>query len=284
MTRALGLESAQPRPIVGDCSTRFRDAPDHATADRVPGICTELSDRRADRRIRRQTDARRRRPLLRGFSGTECRRSVPPTALSSSSPIPRGSRKWRRSAPTRWPGLLLRTVLDVSTFPAVPPRLADPAADPVGCLTWTPQGAAQATTPAASKRLSRWRRDARCRSPTMPARSGWRRPTGPAITRISPTSVRCRRVRADDGPRVRQRAKGRTVSSSPTRASGTGSRTPMQRRHWGFEVPGAPAPWRIVELLAPGPTLGKSAALGPRTTACRRHRSGAGGCGQLVVS
>nr|NKZ75270.1 type VII secretion protein EccB [Prescottella equi]NKZ88314.1 type VII secretion protein EccB [Prescottella equi] len=29
----------------------------------------------------------------------------------------------------------------------------------------------------------------------------------------------------------------------------------------GFEVPGAPAPWRIVELLAPGPTLGKSAAL-----------------------
>ncbi len=110
VTRALGLESAQPRPIGRGLLNAIPETlpitpPQIESRGSAPNY--QIAGR--DRRIRRQTDARRRRPLTTWFSGTECRRSVPPQHFSSSSPIPGAVGNGDDQPPTRWPGLLWRT-------------------------------------------------------------------------------------------------------------------------------------------------------------------------------
>ncbi|RVW05111.1 type VII secretion protein EccB [Rhodococcus xishaensis] len=261
VTRALGLEGAQPRPISRGMLNAIPEAlpiaaPDIDGAGSVPDY--EIAGRTVGSvvKVKRGDDARYYVVLRDGvqevseatavlvhFSDSQGQAEVPtvaPDALGQA-PTSRG--------------------LDVATFPSAPPRLVSDADEPVSCLTWTPHGSVEGDD---SGRV-----DA-----TLAVSAGRGLPV--------PSDARTVRLAQADGPGdnadavyVRSGGSGFVqttgLESGSSRRGGmffiadTGVRYGVKNadaaKALGFEVPGAPAPWRIVELLAPGPSLGKEEAL-----------------------
>ncbi|MCD7052440.1 type VII secretion protein EccB [Rhodococcus hoagii] len=261
VTRALGLESAQPRPIGRGLLNAIPEtlpitppqiesrgsAPNYQIAGRTVGSVVKLM---------RGDDVRYYVVLRDGVQEISAA-----TALLIQFADSQGQSEMATISPDALARAPLADVLDVSTFPAVPPRLADPAADPVGCLTWTPQGAAQGDD---SGRVEAALTLAAGRSLPIPDDA---RTVRLAQADGSGDHADFAYLRSGSGGFVQTTG----LESGSARKGGlffvadTGVRYGVENadaaKALGFEVPGAPAPWRIVELLAPGPTLGKSAAL-----------------------
>lgn len=148
--------------------------------------------------------------------------------------------------------------LAVSTFPKVPPTVVDSADRPVGCLSWRPRAGTDGAGGGATLAVAAGRGlpipdDARpvhlaqSDGPGPKADSAYLRPgSGGYVhtTGIGPDSSRGGSLFyvADTGVRY-------------------GIKDGDAARALGFDTPAARAPWQIIELLAPGPTLGREEAL-----------------------
>lgn len=261
VTRALGLEGAQPRPIgrgllnaipetlpIAPPDIEFRgSAPAYRIAGRTVGSVVKLMH---------GDDARYYVVLRDGVQEVSAA-----TALLIQFADSQGQSEAATISPDALAKAPLANTLDVSTFPTVPPRLADAAADPVGCLTWTPQGPLQGDD---SGRVDAVLSVSAGRSLPIPEDA---RPVRLAQADGSGDHADSVHVRPGAGGFVQTTG----LESGSARKGGLffvadtgvryGVKNPDAAAALGFEVPGAPAPWRIVELLAPGPTLGKEEAL-----------------------
>lgn len=261
VTRALGLEGAQPRPIGRGLLNAIPEtlpitppriesrgsAPSYRIAGRTVGSVVKLL---------RGDDTRYYVVLRDGVQEISTA-----TALLIQFADSQGQSEIATISPDALAEAPLADALDVSAFPSVPPRLADPSEEPVGCLTWTPQavvpgddsGRVDAALTVAAGRSLPIPDDARAVRLAQADGSGdhadlaYVRPGAGGF--VQATGLESGSVRkgglffvADTGVRY-------------------GVKNADAAKALGFEVPGAPAPWRIVELLAPGPTLGKEEAL-----------------------
>ncbi|CAM2823465.1 type VII secretion protein EccB [Prescottella defluvii] len=261
VSRALGLEGARPRPIsrgmlnaipesLPITPPRIEDAgntPEFEMAGRTIGSVVK---------VMRGDDARYYVVLRDGVQEVSAA-----TALLIQFSDSQGQSEMAAVTPDALAAVPTVHGLDVSTFPSVPPRLVGAADDPVGCLTWTPQGSAAGAEAG--------RVDA-----VLEVSAGRDLPI--------PDQARTVRLAQADGPGdnadevyVSPGSGGFVqttgLESGSSRKGGmffvadTGVRYGVKNsdaaKALGFEVPGAPAPWRIVDLLAPGPTLGKEEAL-----------------------
>ncbi|WFR73917.1 type VII secretion protein EccB [Prescottella defluvii] len=261
VSRALGLEGAQPRPDQprhaqrhpGDAADRGADidgagsAPNYEIAGRTIGSVVK---------VKRGDDARYYVVLRDG---------VQEVSEATAVLIHFSDSQGQSEVPTVAPDALAKAPtshgLDVATFPSAPPRLVDDADKPVSCLTWTPQGSVAGDDTG--------RVDA-----TLAVSAGRALPI--------PDDARTVRLAQADGPGdnadavyVRPGGSGFVqttgLESGSSRKGGmffvadTGVRYGVKNadaaKALGFDVPGPPAPWRILELLAPGPTLGREEAL-----------------------
>ncbi|WP_435278435.1 type VII secretion protein EccB [Rhodococcus yananensis] len=147
--------------------------------------------------------------------------------------------------------------LAVDTFPVTVPRIVDPRDRQVGCLTWRPSGDGDAE-----------------RRSTVTLSAGRSLPLDPAAEPVAP-------ARADGaGPNVDAVyvppgrglfAQSTSVTDGSERRgtlfyiADTGVRYGIvdasAAEALGFTAAPARAPWQIIELLAPGPALGREAAL-----------------------
>ncbi|MFM1724769.1 type VII secretion protein EccB [Rhodococcus sp. PAM 2766] len=261
VTRALGLEGAQPRPIGRGLLNAIPEtlpitppriesrgsAPSYRIAGRTVGSVVKLL---------RGDDTRYYVVLRDGVQEISAA-----TALLIQFADSQGQSEIATISPDALAEAPLADALDVSAFPSVPPRLADPSEEPVGCLTWTPQavvpgddsGRVDAALTVAAGRSLPIPDDARAVRLAQADGSGdhadlaYVRPAAGGF--VQATGLESGSVRkgglffvADTGVRY-------------------GVKNADAAKALGFEVPGAPAPWRFVELLAPGPTLGKEEAL-----------------------
>jgi len=261
VTRALGLEGAQPRPISRGMLNAIPEtlpiaAPDIDGAGSAPDY--EIAGRTVGSvvKVKRGDDARYYVVLRDG---------VQEVSEATAVLVHFSDSQGQSEVPTVAPDALAKAPtsngLDVATFPSAPPRLVDDADAPVSCLTWTPRGSVAGDD---SGRV-----DA-----TLAVSAGRALPI--------PDDARTVRLAQADGPGdnadavyVRPGSSGFVqatgLESGSSRKSGmffvadTGVRYGVKNadaaKALGFDVPGTPAPWRIVELLAPGPTLGREEAL-----------------------
>ncbi|MDH6279183.1 type VII secretion protein EccB [Prescottella agglutinans] len=261
VTRALGLEGAQPRPISRGMLNAIPEtlpiaAPDIDGAGSAPNY--EIAGRTIGSvvKVKRGDDARYYVVLRDG---------VQEVSEATAVLIHFSDSQGQSEVPTVAPDALAKAPtshgLDVATFPSAPPRLVDDADKPVSCLTWTPQGSVAGD-------------DAGRVDATLAVSAGRALPI--------PDDARTVRLAQADGPGdnadavyVRPGGSGFVqttgLESGSSRKGGmffvadTGVRYGVKNadaaKALGFDVPGPPAPWRILELLAPGPTLGREEAL-----------------------
>lgn len=261
VTRALGLEGAQPRPIGRGLLNAIPEtlpitppriesrgsAPSYRIAGRTVGSVVKLL---------RGDDTRYYVVLRDGVQEISAA-----TALLIQFADSQGQSEMATISPDALAEAPLADALDVSAFPSVPPRLADPAEEPVGCLTWTPQGAVPGDD---SGRVDAALTVAAGRSLPIPDDAR-------AVRLAQADGSGDHADLAYVGPGAGGFVQATGLESGSVRKGGlffvadTGVRYGVKNadaaRALGFEMPGAPAPWRIVELLAPGPTLGKEEAL-----------------------
>lgn len=261
VTRALGLEGAQPRPIGRGLLNSIPEtlpitpptiesrgsAPAYQIAGRTVGSVVKLM---------RGNDARYYVVLREGVQEVSAA-----TALLIQFADSQGQSEMATISPDALAKAPLADVLDVSTFPSVPPRLVDASDEPVGCLTWAPRDAVQGDD---SGRVDAMLTVSAGRSLPIPDDA---RPV--RLAQADGSGDRADSAYFYPGSSGFVQTTG--LESGSARKGGqffvadTGVRYGVKNvdaaKALGFGVPGAPAPWRIVELLAPGPTLGKEEAL-----------------------
>ncbi|QBJ95516.1 type VII secretion protein EccB [Rhodococcus sp. ABRD24] len=151
--------------------------------------------------------------------------------------------------------------LEVSTFPRSAPRLVGDGDDPVSCLTWTPMGTSEGDD---SGRVAATLSLSAGRALPIPEQARTVR-----LAQADGSGDKADAVYFRPGSSGFVQTTGLESGSSRKGAmffvADTGVRYGIPNSDaaeaLGFEVPGPPAPWRIVELLAPGPTLGRDEAL-----------------------
>ncbi|WP_137725408.1 type VII secretion protein EccB [Prescottella subtropica] len=260
VTRALGLEGARPRPISRGLLNAIPEA-SAITAPTVPGIGGRPTYETAGRTIG---------SVVKVMRGNEPHHYVvlrdgiqevgEATALLLHFTDSQGHSEVPTVAPDALSGAPTVHDLDVDSFPDVPPRLVT-ADRSVGCLTWTPRAAAAGDGSGrvdADLTLSAGR--------TLPVPDD-ARPVRLAQADGSGDNADAAYVRPGSGGFVQTTG----LESGSARQGGlffvadTGVRYGITDTDaataLGFETPGAPAPWRIVDLLAPGPSLGRAQAL-----------------------
>ncbi|WP_305092343.1 type VII secretion protein EccB [Prescottella sp. R16] len=260
VTRALGLEGARPRPVSRGLLNAIPEVP-AITAPVIAGSGGRPTYETAGRTIGSVVSVKRGDEphyyvVLRG--------GVQEVGEAAALLIHFTDSQGRSEVPTVAPDALAGapTVheLDTASFPRTPPRLVG-ADRPVGCLTWTPRPPAEGDgsgsvdadlTVSAGRALpipdeARPVRLAQADGPGDAADAAYVRPGNGGF--VQTTGLESGSARkgglffvADTGVRY-----GIADADAATAL--------------GFDVPGAPAPWRIVELLAPGPALGRGQAL-----------------------
>lgn len=261
VTRALGLEGAQARPISSGLLNAIPETVPIA-APAVPGAGTapdyEIAGRTVGSvvKVKRGDDARYYVVLRSG---------VQEVSEATAVLIQFSDSQGLSEVPTVAPDALAQAPtsheLDVDSFPTAPPRIVDATDDPVGCLTWSPRSAAD-------------RDESGDVDATLTLSAGRALP-------IPDDARPVRLAQADgggdnaDAVYVRPGSSGFVqttgLESSSARRGGlffvadTGVRYGIENadaaKALGFGQSASPAPWRIVELLAPGPTLATAAAL-----------------------
>ncbi|PTR31455.1 type VII secretion protein EccB [Rhodococcus sp. OK519] len=261
VTRALGLEGAQPRPIGRGLLNAIPEtppitppiidsrgsAPSYQMAGRTVGSVVKLM---------RGDDTRYYVVLRTGVQEVSAA-----TALLIQFADSQGQSEMTMISPDALAKAPLADVLDVSTFPTTPPRLVDASDDPVGCLTWTPRAPVQGD-------------DSGSVDAVLTVAAGRSLPIPDAARPVRLAQADGSGDHADSAyfsPGSSGFVQTTGLESGSARKGGlffvadTGVRYGVKNvdaaKALGFEVPGAPAPWRIVELLAPGPTLGREEAL-----------------------
>ncbi|QCQ92155.1 type VII secretion protein EccB [Rhodococcus sp. SGAir0479] len=261
VTRALGLEGAQARPI----SRGLLDAVPETVpieAPRIPDVGTvppyEIAGRTVGSVVKvKRGDDTRYYVVLRGGVQEVSEATAVLVQFSDSqglSEVPAVAPDALAQAPTAHE-------LDVDSFPSAPPRIVDAPDEPVGCLTWTPKTSAEGDE---SGRVDAELTVSAGRALPIPEDG---RPVRLAQADGGGDNADTVYVRPGSGGLVQTTG----LETGSSRKGGlffvadTGVRygvgNPDAAKALGFDGAGSPAPWRMVELLAPGPVLGRPEAL-----------------------